>query len=58
MQHINGVLYGTTQNGGTYNNCPSGCGAVFRFNVGLGPFVKFVAPYGRIGSLLRFWEPD
>ena len=57
MQHTNGKLYGVTNQGGTSNNCiffdVPGCGTVFSFDVGLGPFVKFVVPDGKVGSVIQ-----
>jgi uncharacterized repeat protein (TIGR03803 family) len=50
MQHTDGNLYGTTYAGGSSSHCPGGCGTVFSLDVGLGPFVTFVAPYGKVGS--------
>lgn len=47
LQATNGLFYGTTSSGGT--NCDS-CGTVFTLNAGLGPFVTFVQPFGRIGQ--------
>jgi uncharacterized repeat protein (TIGR03803 family) len=45
MQHTNGKLYGTTEEGGSL-----GYGAVYCFDLGLPPFVKLVSPSGRIGQ--------
>jgi hypothetical protein len=57
MQHTNGKLYGATIDGGTSHNCDfsdsPGCGTVFSFDVGLGPFVKFDVPYGKVGSVTQ-----
>jgi uncharacterized repeat protein (TIGR03803 family) len=57
MQHTNGKLYGVTNQGGTSNNCiffdVPGCGTVFSLDVGLGPFVKFVVPNGKVGSVIQ-----
>jgi uncharacterized repeat protein (TIGR03803 family) len=57
MQHTNGKLYGVTNQGGTSNNCiplgTPGCGTVFSLDVGLGPFVKFVVPNGKVGSVIQ-----
>jgi len=44
LQHTSGLFYGTSFNGGE-----SGNGAVFSFDVGLGPFVTFVLPVGKVG---------
>lgn len=57
MQHTNGKFYATTNQGGPSTNCNDigsiGCGAVFSFDVGLGPFVKFVFPSGKVGSVVQ-----
>jgi uncharacterized repeat protein (TIGR03803 family) len=45
LQATNGVLYGTT------TNCLSTCyGTIFSLNVGLGPFITFVLPSGKVGG--------
>jgi uncharacterized repeat protein (TIGR03803 family) len=46
MQHTNGRFYGLTNVGGTDDN-----GAVYTLDMGLGPFVAFVRPTGRVGQL-------
>jgi uncharacterized repeat protein (TIGR03803 family) len=43
VQHTNGSFYGTTENGGT------GLGSIFKLDMGLGPFITFVQPHGKIG---------
>jgi len=48
-QDTNGTFYGTTSFGGS-TTCSSGCGTVFSFDMGLGPFITFVRRYGRVGS--------
>jgi uncharacterized repeat protein (TIGR03803 family) len=57
MQHTNGKFYGTTKQGGISDNCDSfgatGCGTVFSLDVGLGPFVKFVVPSGKVGAVTQ-----
>ncbi len=57
MQHTNGKFYGTTNQGGTSDNCSFfgsvGCGTVFSLDLGLGPFVKFVVPNGKVGSVIQ-----
>ena len=57
MQHTNGKFYGTTNQGGTSDNCSFfgsvGCGTVFSLDLGLGPFVKFVVPSGKVGSVIQ-----
>jgi uncharacterized repeat protein (TIGR03803 family) len=51
FQHTSGVLYGTTPNGGDLMcEAPNGCGTIFSLDVGLGPFVAFVRPYGKVGQ--------
>jgi len=50
MQHTNGTLYGTTGAGGSPCDLGSGCGTVFSLDMGLGPCVKFVLPFGQVGS--------
>jgi uncharacterized repeat protein (TIGR03803 family) len=50
IQDTNGNFYGTTLLGGELTcNPPDGCGTVFSLDVGLGPFVTFVRPSGRVG---------
>src|SRR5229473_2718008 len=57
MQHTDGKFYGTTSEGGTSINCDSfdsiGCGTVFSLDLGLGPFVTFVVPSGKVGSVIQ-----
>lgn len=46
VQATDGSLYGTTSAGGT-----SGIyGTVFKFDMGLGPFIAFVLPAGKVGQ--------
>lgn len=45
MQHTNGLLYGSAEFGGTY-----GYGAIYSLDMGLGPFVTFVLPTGKVGK--------
>jgi uncharacterized repeat protein (TIGR03803 family) len=47
IQATNGILYGTTANGGT-NRCD--CGTIYSLNVGLRPFVAFIHADGRVGQ--------
>ena len=47
IQATNGILYGTTSNGGT-NRCS--CGTVYSLNVGLRPFVAFIHAVGQVGQ--------
>lgn len=44
IQHVNGLIYGTTELGGTF-----GAGNVYSLNVGLAPFITFVQPAGKVG---------
>jgi uncharacterized repeat protein (TIGR03803 family) len=46
MQSTNGLLYGTTDEGGSY-----GHGTIFNLDAGLGPFVTFVRPFGKVGAI-------
>jgi len=45
FQATNGSFYATTRQGGRY-----GDGTVFRLDMGLGPFVSFVLPAGKVGQ--------
>ena len=45
MQDTNGKFYGTTFAGGR-----SGFGTVYSLDMGLGPFISFVRPTGRVGQ--------
>jgi len=45
MQDTNGIFYGTAANGGRYDY-----GTVFSLDMGLGPFVRFVRPAGKVGQ--------
>lgn len=45
MQHTNGLLFGTTGGGGA-----NSLGTVFALDMGLGPFVTFVQPTGKVGQ--------
>ena len=53
-QDTNGVFYGTTAGGGADDKCPpvisQGCGTVFSFSVGPGPFVETRPTSGAVGS--------
>ncbi len=49
VQHTNGVLYGTTKVGGD----PGG-GAFYSFDVGLGPFVRFLPAARKVGAWVEF----
>jgi uncharacterized repeat protein (TIGR03803 family) len=50
FQHTNGVLYGTTYQGGSFSCEGHGCGTVFSFDVGLAPFIRLVQNWGRVGQ--------
>jgi uncharacterized repeat protein (TIGR03803 family) len=45
LQHTNGILYGAAFLGGSH-----GYGSVFSLDMGLGPFVTFVRPTGKVGQ--------
>lgn len=45
LQHTNGLFYGALQSGSTY-----GYGAIYSLDMGLGPFVAFVQPVGKVGK--------
>jgi uncharacterized repeat protein (TIGR03803 family) len=52
MQHTNGLIYGDTSLGGSGTACVMssfGCGVFYSLNVGLGVFITFVRPVGKIG---------
>jgi len=53
VQATDGSFYGTTEKGGTGNNCSPGCGTVFRLSVGLGPFVETLPASGKVGAAIR-----
>ncbi|HLZ40445.1 MAG TPA: choice-of-anchor tandem repeat GloVer-containing protein [Candidatus Sulfotelmatobacter sp.] len=44
MQHTNGLLYGATIEGGRF-----GYGMLYSLNIGLGSFITFVLPTGKVG---------
>jgi uncharacterized repeat protein (TIGR03803 family) len=51
VQATDGEFYGTTyQSGNLACGNGYGCGTVFSLDVGLGPFVAFVRPYGKVGQ--------
>ncbi len=53
IQDTNGVLYGVTDGGGDVacGYDPSyGCGTIFSFDIGLGPFVETVPNFGAVGA--------
>jgi uncharacterized repeat protein (TIGR03803 family) len=45
LQATSGLFYGSAQSGGPY-----GYGSIFSLNMGLGPFITFVQPTGKIGK--------
>lgn len=51
LQATNGRFYGTNTYSGIDNStCDEGCGTVFSFDIGLGPFVAFVQAFGKVGQ--------
>jgi uncharacterized repeat protein (TIGR03803 family) len=50
FQATSGMFYGTTDQGGTDNNCFEGCGTLYSMNVNLGPFIAFVHESGKVGQ--------
>jgi uncharacterized repeat protein (TIGR03803 family) len=52
MQATDGTFYGTTYSGGSSpcNYFSAGCGTVFSYNAGLGPFVALIRRIGRVGQ--------
>jgi hypothetical protein len=54
FQHTNGLLYGTTQSGGTGNvsaGCTFGnCGVLYSLNIGAAPFAALVTTAGKVGA--------
>jgi uncharacterized repeat protein (TIGR03803 family) len=59
LQATDGNFYGLAQNGGTYNaTCPAGCGTVFKFSTGLGPFVKTRTSSGFVGAAVTLLGND
>jgi uncharacterized repeat protein (TIGR03803 family) len=45
LQHTNGLFYGSLPFGSTY-----GYGAIYSLDMGLGPFITFVLPTGKVGK--------
>lgn len=45
LQHTNGVFYGSAETGGAY-----GFGAIYNLDMGLGAFITFVRPTGKVGQ--------
>jgi len=54
VQATNGDLYGTTAQGGSYDNA----GTIFRLSVGLGPFVKTQPHNGKVGAPIMILGTD
>jgi uncharacterized repeat protein (TIGR03803 family) len=48
MQDTNGLLYGTLAQSGTY-----GYGDIYSLSMGLGPFITFVRPSGKVGQAVQ-----
>ena len=48
MQHTNGMLFGTAPGGGAKK-----LGTVYKVDLGLGPFVTFVQPTGKVGQTVQ-----
>jgi hypothetical protein len=55
LQHTNGILYGTTLEGGvnTGQGAFYGLGTFYSFDLGLPPFVTYLPVYGRPGALVQ-----
>jgi uncharacterized repeat protein (TIGR03803 family) len=62
FQHTNGLLYGTTENGGTGNvdtHCSAGvCGVLYSENIGAAPFVAPVTTSGKVGAKIGILGQD
>ena len=59
LQATDGNFYGLATNGGTSNaTCPAGCGTVFKFSTGLGPFVKTRTSSGFVGAGVTIFGND
>jgi uncharacterized repeat protein (TIGR03803 family) len=60
VQATNGDFYGTTDIGGTSDNCSAtpGCGTVYSLSVGLGPFVKSLPISGKVGAVVDILGTD
>jgi uncharacterized repeat protein (TIGR03803 family) len=51
LQATDGKFYGAASQGGIFNtSCQYGCGTIFSLDVGLGPFIAFMQPFGRVGQ--------
>ncbi|HTU42121.1 MAG TPA: choice-of-anchor tandem repeat GloVer-containing protein [Candidatus Aquilonibacter sp.] len=53
IQSTDGNFYGTTRDGGAYND-----GTVFRLSVGLGPFVETQTASGKVGAAIKILGTD
>jgi len=56
FQHTNGIIYGTTQLGGTGTNnaCGAGnCGVLYSVNIGAAPFVSLMSPAAKVGKVVE-----
>ncbi len=57
LQHTNGLLYGTTQSGGSGSlaSCsPGSCGVIYSVNIGAAPFVTFAgAAVAKVGKTVE-----
>jgi uncharacterized repeat protein (TIGR03803 family) len=53
VQHTDGNFFGTTWGGGSSN-----MGTVFRLSMGLGPFVRTIAPFGKVGEAVTILGTD
>jgi len=53
VQHTNGVLYGSTSEGGAGTGCLGGHGIFWSLDVGLGPFVRLVSTSGKAGATVQ-----
>lgn len=54
VQATSGLFYGTTQAGGTSNNCGTnvGCGTLFSLSMGLAPFVKAMPNFAKASATI------
>jgi len=53
FQDTNGNFYGPTYGGGTSDACSGGCGTIYSFSVGLGPFVETQTASGKVGAAVK-----
>ncbi len=58
LQDTNGNFYGTTYAGGTSGACSAGCGTIYSFSVGLGPFVETQTTSGKVGAAVKILGTD